>query len=188
MEGLAEGRPGVGFLVRTPAGPSLADQDDLREELAVWLRKARAAGLPPEDIAARAESPGRAYRGAGRTERRREVDAAASRRRPPAAGRRRVRVFGKDPRGDTATLADIGFVAQGTPLYRDFTVTDLITMGGKLNRRRHSATEGGREAVRRAARPGGAGFWAFQSIETGTFVALAALLVFLAFRPLQRIA
>ncbi|WP_347359811.1 hypothetical protein [Streptomyces sp. 150FB] len=53
MEGLAEGRPGVGtFLVRTLAGPSLANQADLREELVVWLRKARAAGLPPEDITA----------------------------------------------------------------------------------------------------------------------------------------
>ncbi|MFE7469148.1 ABC transporter ATP-binding protein [Streptomyces sp. NPDC057499] len=46
-----------------------------------------------------------------------------------------VRVFGRDPRGDKKALADIGFVAQDTPLYPDFTATDLITMGGKLNRR-----------------------------------------------------
>ncbi|MFJ9846080.1 ABC transporter ATP-binding protein [Kitasatospora sp. NPDC101155] len=47
----------------------------------------------------------------------------------------RVRVFGEEPRGNTRALADIGFVAQDTPLYRDFTATELITMGGKLNRR-----------------------------------------------------
>jgi ABC-2 type transport system ATP-binding protein len=49
----------------------------------------------------------------------------------PDAGE--VRVFGRDPR---SVLADIGFVAQDTPLYRDFTAAELITMGGKLNRRR----------------------------------------------------
>ncbi|GGU93602.1 ATP-binding cassette domain-containing protein [Kitasatospora aureofaciens] len=47
----------------------------------------------------------------------------------------RVRVFGEEPRGNTRALADIGFVAQDTPLYRDFTATELITMGGELNRR-----------------------------------------------------
>jgi len=51
----------------------------------------------------------------------------------PDAGQ--ARVFGRDPRENTAALADIGFVAQDTPLYRDFTAVDLITMGGKLNRR-----------------------------------------------------
>ena len=45
-----------------------------------------------------------------------------------------VRVFGQDPRANTGALAEIGFVAQETPLYRDFTARDLITMGGKLNR------------------------------------------------------
>jgi ABC-2 type transport system ATP-binding protein len=45
-----------------------------------------------------------------------------------------VRVFGQDPRGNTKALAEIGFVAQDTPLYRDFTAQELITMGGKLNR------------------------------------------------------
>ncbi len=49
----------------------------------------------------------------------------------PDAGE--VRVFGREPR---AALADIGFVAQDTPLYRDFTAAELVTMGGKLNRRR----------------------------------------------------
>jgi hypothetical protein len=45
-----------------------------------------------------------------------------------------VRVFGQDPRGNTKALAEIGFVAQDTPLYRDFTAQELISMGGKLNR------------------------------------------------------
>jgi ABC-2 type transport system ATP-binding protein len=45
-----------------------------------------------------------------------------------------VRVFGRDPQGSTEALAAIGFVAQDTPLYRDFTARELITMGGKLNR------------------------------------------------------
>ena len=51
----------------------------------------------------------------------------------PDAGR--VRVFDREPYGTTAVLPDLGFVAQETPLYRDFTAADLITMGGKLNRR-----------------------------------------------------
>jgi ABC-2 type transport system ATP-binding protein len=44
-----------------------------------------------------------------------------------------ARVFDRDPRRGAA-LADIGFVAQDTPLYRDFTATELIKLGGKLNR------------------------------------------------------
>lgn len=53
IEGLAEGRPGVGtFITRTLAGPSLASQVDLREDLVTWLRKAAAAGLAGEDITA----------------------------------------------------------------------------------------------------------------------------------------
>jgi ABC-2 type transport system ATP-binding protein len=45
-----------------------------------------------------------------------------------------VRVLGEVPGTNTALLARVGFVAQDTPLYRDFTATKLITMGGKLNR------------------------------------------------------
>lgn len=53
LEGLAEGRPGVGtFVVDTLAGPSLANHAELREELVAWLAKARGAGLAPDDIAA----------------------------------------------------------------------------------------------------------------------------------------
>jgi ABC-type multidrug transport system ATPase subunit len=46
-----------------------------------------------------------------------------------------VRVFGETPYDNTDALAEIGFVAQDTPLYRDFTPAELITMGAKLNRR-----------------------------------------------------
>ncbi len=46
-----------------------------------------------------------------------------------------VRVFGSAPYDNTTVLAEIGFVAQDTPLYRDFTAAELITMGAKLNRR-----------------------------------------------------
>ncbi|GAA2186472.1 ABC transporter ATP-binding protein [Micromonospora lupini] len=46
-----------------------------------------------------------------------------------------VRVFGRSTYGDTEGLADIGFVAQDTPLYRDFTAAELVIAGGKLNRR-----------------------------------------------------
>ncbi|WP_129841348.1 ABC transporter ATP-binding protein [Streptomyces sp. RFCAC02] len=51
----------------------------------------------------------------------------------PDAGR--VRVFGADPHANTDVLPDVGFVAQDTPLYRDFSATDLIALGGRLNRR-----------------------------------------------------
>jgi len=46
-----------------------------------------------------------------------------------------VRVFGASPHENTAVLADVGFVAQDTPLYADFTAAELVTMGSKLNRR-----------------------------------------------------
>jgi ABC-type multidrug transport system ATPase subunit len=55
----------------------------------------------------------------------------------PDAGE--VRVLGQSPHRNTSVLADIGFVAQDTPLYRDFTAVELITMGAKLNRRWDSA-------------------------------------------------
>ncbi|GAA2125050.1 ABC transporter ATP-binding protein [Actinomadura napierensis] len=46
-----------------------------------------------------------------------------------------VRVFGAAPYENTAALADIGFVAQDTPLYRDFSADELVKLGGKVNRR-----------------------------------------------------
>jgi ABC-2 type transport system ATP-binding protein len=45
-----------------------------------------------------------------------------------------VRVLGQRP-GDPALMARVGFVAQETPLYRDFTAAELITMGARLNER-----------------------------------------------------
>jgi ABC-2 type transport system ATP-binding protein len=45
-----------------------------------------------------------------------------------------IRVLGEQP-GDPGLLAEVGFVAQDTPLYRDFTVAEHLTMGAKLNRR-----------------------------------------------------
>jgi ABC-2 type transport system ATP-binding protein len=45
-----------------------------------------------------------------------------------------IRVLGEVP-GDPGLLAQVGFVAQDTPLYRDLTVDEHLTMGGKLNPR-----------------------------------------------------
>jgi GntR family transcriptional regulator len=61
IEGLAEGRPGVGtFVLRSLAGPSLASQAGLRRDLMAWLRRARAAGLDQEDVVALVETTMRA--------------------------------------------------------------------------------------------------------------------------------
>ena len=61
LEGLAEGRPGVGtFVTRTLAGPSLTSHAELREDLVAWLRSADAAGLSREDITALIETTVRA--------------------------------------------------------------------------------------------------------------------------------
>jgi ABC-2 type transport system ATP-binding protein len=45
-----------------------------------------------------------------------------------------IRVLDQPP-GDTGLLAEVGFVAQDTPLYRDFTAAEHLTLGAKLNRR-----------------------------------------------------
>jgi len=63
LEGLAEGRPGVGtFVVRTLAGASLANQAELREDLVAWLRRALAAGLSDDDVVALVDTTIRATR------------------------------------------------------------------------------------------------------------------------------
>jgi ABC-2 type transport system ATP-binding protein len=50
----------------------------------------------------------------------------------PTAGQ--VRVFGRDPRiRPLEVLSRIGFVAQDTPLYRSFSVTDLLAFGRHTN-------------------------------------------------------
>lgn len=41
-----------------------------------------------------------------------------------------VRIFGQPPQHNTGVLAQIGFVAQNTPLYPDFTAAELVMMGG----------------------------------------------------------
>lgn len=61
IEGLAEGRPGVGtFVTRSLAGASLPNQAELRADLVAWLDRAQAAGLTPEDITALVETTLRA--------------------------------------------------------------------------------------------------------------------------------
>jgi GntR family transcriptional regulator len=61
IEGLVEGRPGVGtFVRRSLAGPSLASQAKLRRDLKAWLRRAHAAGLEQEDVVALVETTMRA--------------------------------------------------------------------------------------------------------------------------------
>ncbi|MFJ9782439.1 GntR family transcriptional regulator [Amycolatopsis sp. NPDC101161] len=57
LEGLAEGRPGVGtFVTGDLAGPSLGNQARLRDELVAWLERAEAAGMSADDIAALIET------------------------------------------------------------------------------------------------------------------------------------
>jgi ABC-2 type transport system ATP-binding protein len=51
----------------------------------------------------------------------------------PTAGT--VRVLGRAPDRDLELLPDIGFVAQDVPLYRSFTVSDLLEFGRRTNRR-----------------------------------------------------
>jgi ABC-2 type transport system ATP-binding protein len=46
-----------------------------------------------------------------------------------------LHVLGRSLYGDRDLLDRVGFVAQDTPLYPDFTVAELITMGARLNRR-----------------------------------------------------
>ena len=46
-----------------------------------------------------------------------------------------LRVFGATPGDDPATLGRVGFVAQDRPLYRGFTVAEMLRFGAKLNPR-----------------------------------------------------
>jgi len=49
----------------------------------------------------------------------------------PSAGE--LAVFGRDPREANSVLPRIGFVAQDSPLYRNFSVADTLTLGRRLN-------------------------------------------------------
>jgi ABC-type multidrug transport system ATPase subunit len=64
----------------------------------------------------------------------------------PSSGE--VRILGQTPYDNLEVLTEIGFVAQDTPLYRDFTAAELVKMGGKLNRRWDSELARGRLAER----------------------------------------
>ena len=53
MEGLVAGRQGQGtFVLKSLAGPALAEHADLRAQLVAWLHGAWAAGMDDESIAA----------------------------------------------------------------------------------------------------------------------------------------
>jgi ABC-2 type transport system ATP-binding protein len=60
----------------------------------------------------------------------------------PDAGE--IRVLDENPVDNTGLLARVGFVAQDTPLYHDFTAAELFEMGRRLNRRWDSALARGR--------------------------------------------
>jgi len=61
IEGLAEGRPGVGtFVSRSLAGESLGAQAELRDALVAWLKRAETAGLSADDVIALVETTMRA--------------------------------------------------------------------------------------------------------------------------------
>jgi ABC-2 type transport system ATP-binding protein len=45
----------------------------------------------------------------------------------------RIGVLGRDPRADPGALAEIGYVAQGAPLYTSFTVGDTIEFARRTN-------------------------------------------------------
>ena len=49
----------------------------------------------------------------------------------PSAGA--VEVLGRSPRDDAGVLREVGFVAQEHPLYRGFTVGEMLKFGAKLN-------------------------------------------------------
>ena len=61
IEGLAEGRPGVGtFIKRGLARASMPNQAQLREDLMAWLKRAQDDGLTRDDIRALVETTMRA--------------------------------------------------------------------------------------------------------------------------------
>src|SRR5438270_633350 len=50
-----------------------------------------------------------------------------------APSRGEIAVFGRDPREAKSVLPRIGFVAQDSPLYRNFSVADTVMLGRHLN-------------------------------------------------------
>jgi ABC-2 type transport system ATP-binding protein len=53
-----------------------------------------------------------------------------------------ISVLGRDPRREPAVLAEVGFVAQGAPLYRSFTVAETIEFVRRTNTRRNGVIVG----------------------------------------------
>ena len=49
----------------------------------------------------------------------------------PSAGS--ITVLGQNPRGNDALLPSVGFVAQDIPLYRSFTVAEMLLFGARMN-------------------------------------------------------
>jgi ABC-2 type transport system ATP-binding protein len=47
----------------------------------------------------------------------------------------RISVLGRDPRREPSVLADVGYVAQGAPLYKSFSVADTIEFARRTNTR-----------------------------------------------------
>jgi ABC-2 type transport system ATP-binding protein len=90
----------------------------------MWALRDCSLGLPEGRIAALVGP-----NGAGKTT---LLHLAVGLLRPDAGS---VRVLGETPYDNLAVLADVGFVAQDSPLYLDFTAAELVTMGAKLNRR-----------------------------------------------------
>jgi ABC-2 type transport system ATP-binding protein len=54
-----------------------------------------------------------------------------------------ISVLGRDPLRDPGVLADVGFVAQGAPLYRSFTVAEAIEFARRTNARWEDAIAAG---------------------------------------------
>jgi ABC-2 type transport system ATP-binding protein len=54
-----------------------------------------------------------------------------------------ITVLGRDPLRDPGVLAEVGFVAQGAPLYRSFTVAETIELARRTNTRWEDAIAAG---------------------------------------------
>ena len=61
-------------------------------------------------------------------------------------------MLGRDPRREPEVLADVGYVAQGAPLYRSFTVADTIEFARATNPRWDDELVAGESSTRLAPR------------------------------------
>ncbi|HZM79788.1 MAG TPA: ABC transporter ATP-binding protein [Candidatus Limnocylindrales bacterium] len=90
----------------------------------VWALRDCTLALPPGRVAALVGP-----NGAGKTT---LMHLAMGLLRPDAGS---MRVLGQQAANNTDVLARVGFVAQETPLFRDFRVSEMLTLGSRLNRR-----------------------------------------------------